>query len=123
MIGISRCQVALGVDGSETTMAERSYTVRGARNGSQVFVTWADGKVSGDPPTVDLILVEAELAALHPEDAKSWNQVGGFDGLHADPLSDPDSAWQLIASVFDTVSATEGAVPAGAESRASRRRE
>ena len=102
-------------------MAEHAYTVRGARNGSQVFVTWADGVLSGDPPTVDLIHVEAELAALHPEDAKSWNQVGGFSGLVVDPLSDPESAWQLIASVFDTVTNTEGAVPEGAKQRAGRR--
>ena len=104
-------------------MTERSFTVRGARNGSQVFVTWTDGLVSGDPPTVDLIQVEAELAALHPSDAQSWNRVGGFGDLGDSPLNDPDSAWKIISSVLDTVSSVDGQAPEAAMSRASRRPE
>jgi hypothetical protein len=102
-------------------MTQRSFTVRGSRNGSQVFVTWTDGVVSGDPPTVDLIQVEAELAALHPGDAQSWNRVAGFGELGATPLNDADSAWKIISSVLDTVSSVEGEAPEGASSKSSRR--
>ena len=101
-------------------MRPRSFTVRGARNGSQVFITWTDGIVSGDPPTVDLVQVEAELAALHPSDAQSWNRVAGFGDLGANPLKDPDSAWKIISSVLDTISSVEGQAPEGASARSSR---
>lgn len=93
-------------------MTQQSFTVRGGRNGSQVFVTWTDGAISGDPPTVDLIHVEAELAVLNPDDSHSWNAVRQYGALRANPLQDPDVAWHLIASVLDTVTAVEGDRPA-----------
>jgi hypothetical protein len=95
-------------------MSAKSFTVRGGRNGSQVFVTWTDGVIAGDPPTVDLIQVEAELATLHPYDAHSWSHVNEFGELGVEPLRDPDEAWLLIRSVLDTVTAVEGDAPAAA---------
>jgi hypothetical protein len=88
--------------------------VRGGRNGSQVFVTWTDGIISGDPPTVDLLHVEAELAAMHPYDTHSWSHVNAFGDLGVEPLRDPDEAWLLIRSVLDTVTAVEGQAPTAA---------
>lgn len=92
-----------------------SFTVRGGRNGSQVHITWTDGKLAGDPPTVDLVEVEAELAGLHTHDRLSWAQVVDPESkLPADPLADPAAAWQLITSVLDTVQSAEGDLPAEA---------
>ena len=104
-------------------MAEQSFTVRGGRNGSQVFVTWTDGRISGDPPTVDLIHVEAELAVLHPDDSHSWSTVNAYGPLPERPLHDPDTAWKLISSVLDTVASVDGEAPPAAAlaSRAPRR--
>ncbi len=92
-----------------------SFTVRGGRNGSQVQVTWTDGKLTGDPPTVDLVQVEAELARLHPDDRLSWSRFVDPDhSLPADPLSDPTASWRLIQSVLDMVQSGEGDLPEGA---------
>lgn len=89
-----------------------TYTVRGGRNGSRVHVTWTDGTLSGDPPTVDLMQVEAELALLHPQDRLSWaHMVDPEQLLPADPLSEPTATWRLIQSVFDTVQSGEGDLP------------
>jgi hypothetical protein len=89
-----------------------SFTVRGSRNGSRVHVTWTDGTLSGDPPTVDLVQVEAELAALHPEDRQSWAQVVDPEhSLPPDPLAEATATWRLIRSVLDTVSSGEGDLP------------
>lgn len=93
----------------------RSFTVRGGRNGSQVSVTWADGVLSGDPPTVDLVEVEAELARLHPDDAQSWSHLNRFGTMSTSPINDPDESWRLISSVLDTVVAVEGDAPAAAQ--------
>lgn len=93
----------------------QAFTIRGGRNGSQVHVTWTDGTLSGDPPTVDLLQVEAELAGMHPYDDKSWARQAYPEGrLPSDPISDPNGAWTLIASVLDTVTAGEGDLPDGA---------
>lgn len=92
----------------------RTFTIRGARNGSQVFLTWSDGALSGDPPTVDLVQIEAELAVLHPQDRQSWSKVGGYGSLPENPLLDPDAAWLLIVSVLDVVSHGEGNLPPAA---------
>lgn len=90
----------------------RSFTVHGSRNGSQVHISWTGGKLAGDPPTVDLVMVEAELAKLHPGDKQSWSHVTDADGTLADePLTDATSAWRLIRSVLDTISGVEGDAP------------
>jgi len=92
-----------------------TFTVRGGRTGSQVHVTWTDGKLSGDPPTVDLIQVEAELAHLNPNDRQSWSHfVDPYRELPEDPLADPSATWRLIKSVLDNVQAGEGDLPAEA---------
>ena len=96
-------------------MTHQTFTVRGGRNGSQVHVTWTDGRLSGDPPTVDLVEVEAELASLHPHDRQSWSHVShGGAALPGDPLSDPEATWRLIVSVLDTLTGGEGDLPAAA---------
>lgn len=88
------------------------FTVRGSRNGSQVHVTWLDGKLSGDPPTVDFVELEAEMAGLYPDDPNSMAaQFYGADDLGADPLANPVSAWRLIRSVLDSVTVVEGDAP------------
>lgn len=92
-----------------------TFTVRGGRNGSQVHVTWSDGHLSGDPPTVDLLEVEAELVRLHVDDRLSWAHV--VDPQHTlpgDPLADPVAAWRLIQSVLDVVQSGSGDLPAEA---------
>lgn len=89
-----------------------TFSVKGSRNGSKVRVTWTDGVLSGDPPTVDLVHVEAELAQLHPEDRQSWSFV--MDPEHRlpnNPLADPAASWRLICSVLDTVQGGEGELP------------
>lgn len=92
------------------------FTVKGGRNGSQVHITWVDGKLSGDPPTVDLVEVEAELARLHTHDRLSWAQVVDPESrLPADPLTEPSAAWHLIVSVLDTVQSADGDLPAEAQ--------
>lgn len=99
------------------------FTIKGSRNGSRVQVTWTDGVLTGDPPTLDLLAVEAELASLHAGDRHSWAAVTDPQGtLPADPLRDPDGAWTLIASVLDSVTAGDGDLPEGAAARLSRRR-
>lgn len=101
--------------------ATRSFTVRGSRNGSQVNISWTGGKLGGDPPTVDLVTVEAELAKLHPGDHQSWSHITDADGTLAhDPLADPTSAWRLIRSVVDTISTVEGDAPESALAEAGR---
>lgn len=92
-----------------------SFTVRGSRNGSQVAITWTGGKLDGDPPTVDLVTIEAELAKLHPGDRQSWSYLSyANDTLTEDPLADPTSAWRLIRSVVDTIRTVEGDAPESA---------
>lgn len=102
--------VTLVEEGNKCPM--RSFTVRGSRNGSRVHITWTDGKLTGDPPTVDLVLVEAELALFHPEDRQSWAGIAyAGAGLSERPLSDASSAYRLINSVLDTVTGVEGDAP------------
>lgn len=101
--------------GARRASADSSFTVRGMRNGSLVHVTWQDGRLSGDPPTVDLVIVEAELGAVYRADTR----LGGaraelHAGLHDQPLTDPDSAYGLIASVIDRVQEVTGDLPPSA---------
>ncbi len=74
---------------------------------------WTDGRLSGDPPTVDLVHIEAELALLYRGDRQSWSGVVDPDrSLPADPLADPAAAWRLIRSVLDAVHEVAGDLPA-----------
>lgn len=90
----------------------QSFTVRGGRNGSRVHICWTDGVLSGDPPTVDLVQVEAELVTVFPEDLRTWGHHVDPDGtMPRAPLADPTAAWRLICSVLDTISEAEGDLP------------
>lgn len=88
-----------------------TFTVRGTRNGSLVHVTWTDGRLTGDPPTVDLLLNEAEIvASLHHDDhaARAYPELRA---LPVEPLSDPGAAYRLIAHILDSIRDTTGHVP------------
>lgn len=89
----------------------RTFTVRGTRNGSLVHVTWTDGTLTGDPPTVDLLEVQAEIADTMHGDEHAARAFPALAALPPDPLTDPASAYHLIVHVFDTVRQTEGAAP------------
>lgn len=91
---------------------DRSFTVRGMRNGSSVHVTWHEGKLSGDPPTVDLVVIEAEMSPVYRADpALGRAHAELHSGLADEPLTDPESAYRLIASVMDRVQGATGDVP------------
>jgi hypothetical protein len=89
------------------------FTVSGTRNGSLVQISWSGGELSGDPPTIDLVLVEAMIARDQTTDplvAELFHDApDGFD--LADPLGDPRSAYYLISRVFDTIRDASGDVP------------
>lgn len=96
-----------------------TFTVRGTRNGSLVHVTWSDGRLTGDPPTVDLILTEAEnVASIHHDDhaAKAYPEL---HALPAEPLAAPNPAHLLIAHVLDNIHETTGDVPPGGHGQTS----
>lgn len=88
-----------------------SFTVKGSRNGSLVHVTWTDGRVSGDFPTVDLLLTEAELVPILHTDAYAAKVIPDLDGMGEAPLADPVAAYRLILHVLDSVRETTGDVP------------
>ena len=79
-----------------------SFTVRGTRNGSVVVVRWDEGRLSGDPPTLDLIEVEADLTACSGHDPLVQRTPGvahaGRGNLH-----DPQDAFAVVCHVFDRV--------------------
>ncbi|WP_214369821.1 hypothetical protein [Pseudonocardia sp. H11422] len=91
---------------------QRSFTVRGTRNGSLVHVTWIDGELTGDPPTVDLLLTEAEIVEVLRDDDHACRAYPELRDLPAEPLTDPLSARRLITHVLDTVRDTTGDAPA-----------
>jgi hypothetical protein len=78
-----------------------TFTVRGHRNGSLVHVTWTRGELSGDPPTVDAVAVEAEIASFSGSDrlAQRSTSMAGKD-----PLADVLSTARLVCQVIDRVS-------------------
>lgn len=78
-----------------------SFTVRGLRNGSLVHVHWDHGTITGDPPTVDLLLVEAELAGVAVGD-RLLERAGMTPGT-VSPLIDAASAVTFICSAIDRV--------------------
>ena|ERR1700728_2930601 len=85
--------------GPDTT----SFVVRGLRNGSVVSVAWRDGRLTGDPPTVDLIVVETALVAANRLDSHFAGAVG-FDIETDGPLlADPVAAFSLVERVVDRI--------------------
>ncbi len=88
-----------------------TFTVRGTRNGSLVHVTWTDGRLTGDPPTVDLLLTEAELVASIHHDDHAARTYPELRNLPTEPLAEPGAAYQLIAHILDNIRDTTGEVP------------
>lgn len=99
-------------------MTLRSFTVRGSRNGSLVHVTWTEGGIlTGDPPTVDLLYVQAEVLDSLRDDAIG---VRAYPDLVRDtvmnPLTDSSSAHHLITYLLDSIRETSGDHPEHASS-------
>lgn len=93
-------------------LADPSFTLRGMRNGSLVNVTWRAGVLTGDPPTVDLIETEAEVAEQrHRDPVAAQLYVDAPFGEHRRLLDDPASARFLIERNMDIVRERLGAVP------------
>lgn len=93
-------------------MSSRSFRLAGSRNGSLVHVTWTDGVLTGDPPTVDLLETQAEIVTvLHADKVAARAFPDLVAGTTADPLADPASAYHLIVHVFDTVREQTGDLP------------
>jgi len=97
----------------------RAFTVRGWRNGSPVHVTWTEGGLlSGDPPTVDMLYVQADIVRLLHRDgigARAFPEL--VRETSEDPLSKPESAHRLILQVLDSVRESTGDVPDGTGGR------
>lgn len=86
---------------SDEQISLETFTIRGHRNGSLVHVTWTNGVLRGDPPTVDAIEVEAEISTLGANDrlARRTAATAGRD-----PLANVLSAALLVYQVVDRVS-------------------
>lgn len=84
---------------AETT----SFTVRAMRNGSPVTITWTEGALHGDPPTVDLIDVEADLAVVGGADPIARRAGAGGGPVPVRGLQEPEFALALIRLVVDRV--------------------
>jgi hypothetical protein len=80
-----------------------SFTVEGTRNGSPVIVRWRDGVLSGDPPTVDLVEMEAELVVLGRSDPFALRTGAAEAGRSSAGLAEPQTALELITAVMDRI--------------------
>ncbi|HVU72671.1 MAG TPA: hypothetical protein VHE83_06905 [Mycobacteriales bacterium] len=83
-----------------------SFEVRGVRNGSVLTLRWAHGQLSGDPPTVDLVEVEAEvveMSSLDPFRQRDGSVPAAPDGPEGHPLERADTALALIRRVVDRI--------------------
>jgi len=80
-----------------------SFSVRGFRNGSVVSVTWDRGSLYGDPPTIDLIEVEVELARVGKNDPNFARSGSLITGDNTDLLADAESALNVIQQVVDRI--------------------
>jgi hypothetical protein len=81
-------------------------TFTGKRNGKQISITWEDGALSGEEPTVGWI--QRYAAAM---DGKPIGPVGGPYST-TDHLADPYAASELIRSIFPGSVQVEGELPA-----------
>ena len=83
----------------------RAFRAIGMRNGSQVSVTWREGRLDGDPPTVDLVRVETELARINAGDTIHYDDelIRLLSLARDDPLADPTFAFHVVSRVLDTV--------------------
>jgi hypothetical protein len=93
----------------KTVDAETSaFEIRGVRNGSIVTIRWERGVLSGDPPTLDLIEVMAEIVAINATDPLRQRSGGSPDVGVARSGSSPAldqavTALDLIRLVVDRV--------------------
>lgn len=95
----------------------RSFTVKGSRNGSLVHITWTDGVLTGDPPTVDLVHTQADIVdVLHADAAAARAYPELVGATRPNPLADAGAAHQLILHVLDTVRESSGDLPHSARS-------
>jgi hypothetical protein len=78
-----------------------SFEIRGIRNGSIVTIGWDRGTLTGDPPTIDLIEVEADLVAVSRRDPLQRRRTGTADVPAT--LADPESALALMVRTLDRV--------------------
>lgn len=102
--------------------ATPKFCLRGTRNGSPVDVSWSPGSLRGDPPTVDLMLAELEIAAACHEDPvcdPSLVAIAGDGGTS--PLHDPAAAYALAERILDSIREI-AAEPAGLAAELRRRR-
>jgi hypothetical protein len=93
---------------SDVRPTTAAFSVRGMRNGSPVVIGWDHGVLSGDPPTIDLIEVEAELAFAGRGDALVQRTFDHGAADDRETLADPLAALAVIRRVIDRV--TEVAV-------------
>ncbi|MTV25723.1 hypothetical protein FTX61_09915 [Nitriliruptoraceae bacterium ZYF776] len=96
----------------ERTQPSRSFTVHGARNGSLVTVTWTDGHLSGDFPTIDLAQIQGQVAGEAAEDNLAPDLADLHRRLGPDPLAHPETAYLLLEQVIDRITRVTGDVPA-----------
>lgn len=61
----------------EVTPTTAAFVVKALRNGSTVTVTWSAGALDGDPPTIDLVEIEAEMIAASRGDRHLGFAAGG----------------------------------------------
>jgi hypothetical protein len=110
----------MAADPAAVGPATESFDVHGMRNGSVVRITWDRGVLAGDPPTIDLVEIEAECIAVSSRDplvVRAGEPIvagaGAGAGAGADGaslLSQPESALAVMRRVVDRV--TEVVVPA-----------
>ena len=74
---------------AEVGVGTTSFKVRGYRNGSVVSVTWREGALTGDPPTIDLISFDAEMAMASRSDPQFTRSLALDGGADGSPLADP----------------------------------
>lgn len=102
--------------------ATPTFCLRGTRNGSPVDVSWSPGSLRGDPPTVDLMLAELEIAAACHGDPVCDLSLAAIAGdCGTSPLHDPCTAYALAERVLDSIREV-AAEPAGLAAELQRRR-
>jgi hypothetical protein len=92
---------------STRTTGTPYFLVRGSRNGSLVTLRWSPEELGGDPPTVDLVLAELEIASTGAENRDDVHQDAGLTAILAraggHPLDDPEAVYALAERVLDAI--------------------
>ncbi len=82
-----------------------TFAISGERNGRHITITWTDGELSGDPPTVWWLRQYAKMI-----EGTMQGQVGGPYTTH-DHLASPYTACAIIKSVFPGPTTQHGNLP------------